>query len=281
MKKIFFAVLITWIAPNLNAQSTHSCCSSSSATKTFASLGNDARFLNAHDAPLPSNYVAMGRMITFPTPDSKGGRAYYVPAKKQTTNYILIFHEWWGLNDWIRKQADMYADSISNANIIAVDLYDGKVAGTSDSATRIMQAMDETRARNIIKGALNYMGRDANIVTVGWCFGGGWSMQGALMAGGNEKGCVMYYGMPEADLSKLKSLNSDVVFIFAKKDQWINDKVKKDFVENMKAAGKKITVYEYDADHAFANPSNPSHNKTAAVDAQKVTLAYFRKVFGS
>ncbi|HYV94850.1 MAG TPA: dienelactone hydrolase family protein [Chitinophagales bacterium] len=272
---ILFAIVFS----SPQKQESKDCCSS--APSAFASLANDQQFLNAHESPLPSNYVAMGRIITFPTPDGKTGSAYYVPAKMQTRNFIFVFHEWWGLNDWIKKQSDLYADSIPNANILAVDLFDGKVATNADDATKVMQAMDEARAKAIIKGALTFAGKDASIATVGWCFGGGWSMQGALLGGTQTIGCVMYYGLPESDMNKLKSLNSDVLFFWAKKDQWINEKVKNDFVSNMQSAGKKLSVHEYDADHAFANPSNPVYDKEAAGDAQKITLSYFRGVFGS
>lgn len=280
MNQILLSIILFAISfSSPQKQEPKHCCSS--ATAAFASLGNDEQFRNAHEAPLPSNYTAMGRMITFPTSDGKQGRAYFLPAKKQTKNFIFVFHEYWGLNDWIKKESDMFGDSVPNANIIALDLYDGKVTANSDSAVKIMQAMTEARAKAIISGAITFAGKDARIATVGWCFGGGWSMQGALLAGANEIGCVMYYGMPESDVNKLKALNSDVVFFWARKDQWINEKVKNDFVNNMQALGKKLSVHEYDADHAFANPSNPHYNKEATADAQKITLNYFRNVFGS
>lgn len=279
MKKILLLVILLSQMMNTKAQ-THACCSSQPSSPTFSSLASNVQFRNAHDSPLPLDYTAMGRIITFPTPDGKTGRAYYVPAKKQTKNFIFVFHEWWGLNDYIKKVADMYADSIPNANILALDLYDGKVAATADEAGKLTQTNDEARSKAIIKGALNFAGKDASIATVGWCWGGGWSLQAALLGGNQTKGCVMYYGTPESDVSKLKSLNSDVIFIWPNKDQWINEKMKNDFVKNMEAAGKKLTVHEYDADHAFANPSNPHYDKNASADAQKIVLSYLRKVFG-
>ncbi len=281
MKKILCLTVITAFSVKISAQATHSCCSPQSSVQAFASLAGNEQFRNAHEAPLPIAYAAMGKMISFPTADGKTGSAYLIPAKKTTSNYIFLFHEWWGLNDWMKKQADMFADSIPDANILAIDLYDGQVATTSEEAGKLVQSNDITRSKEIIDGALKYAGKDAKIATVGWCFGGGWSMQGALLAGNNEKGCVMYYGMPETDLNKLKALNSDVLFIWADKDQWINEKVKNDFVKNMGDAGKKLTVKEYDADHAFANPSNPHYNSEATSDAQKLTLNYLRKVLGS
>ena len=111
---------------------------------------------------------------------------------------------------------------------------------------------------------------------MGWCFGGGWSLQAALLGGKQTVGCVMYYGMPEKDVAKLKTLNSDVLGLFADQDKWINPEVVKQFEKDMAAAGKKVTVKEYPADHAFANPSNPKYNKELATDAHQKALAYLK-----
>jgi carboxymethylenebutenolidase len=135
----------------------------------------------------------------------------------------------------------------------------------------------EERIRAIIKGALDYAGSKAKVGTIGWCFGGGWSLQTALMAGKQTSACVMYYGMPETDVEKLKTINGPVLGIFAKKDGWINPEKVKEFEANMKLASKKLTLKMYDADHAFANPSNPKFDKEAAADAHKVAVAFLKK----
>jgi carboxymethylenebutenolidase len=109
---------------------------------------------------------------------------------------------------------------------------------------------------------------------MGWCFGGGWSLQAALLLQDKTKACVMFYGMPEKDTEKLKTLDTDVLVIHAKKDQWINDAVIDEFKKNMETAGKTITVKEFDADHAFANPSSPNYNDQAAQDARNAVKAY-------
>lgn len=44
----------------------------------------------------------------------------------------------------------------------------------------------------------------------------------------------------------------------------------------MKAAGKNLTVKNYDAEHGFANPSNSIFDKAATEDAYKNTLGFFR-----
>lgn len=273
--KLLLMALIT-LSTSAMAQQPKSCCQAPSATASFASLAGSNGFSGAHESPAALSYAAKGTMITFPTADGKTGSAYFIAAEGKSNKYIFVFQEWWGLNDYIKRQADLYADSLKGVNIMAIDLYDGKVTTNPEEAGKFMQAADDARIRSIITGAYSHIGKEAKVATVGWCFGGGWSMQAALIGGKQTKGCVMYYGMPETDVTKLKSLNSDAVFIFAKEDKWINESVKEEFVKNMKAAGKTLTVKEYDADHAFANPSNPHFNKDFAMDAQQITLRYFR-----
>jgi carboxymethylenebutenolidase len=102
-------------------------------------------------------------------------------------------------------------------------------------------------------------------------------MQASLFAGKQAAACVIYYGMPEEDLSRLKNLNCDVLNIWPTQDQWINKAVIDKFEANMKEAGKKVTTRPYEADHAFANPSNPKYSKEMAEDAWAATLAFFRE----
>ncbi|MCB0577136.1 MAG: dienelactone hydrolase family protein, partial [Saprospiraceae bacterium] len=37
------------------------------------------------------------------------------------------------------------------------------------------------------------------------------------------------------------------------------------------------TVYEYDADHAFANPSSPRYNEAAAKEAREKVASYLKE----
>lgn len=275
-KLILLPMTLMILTSTTMAQQQKSCCQAPSSTLAFASFAGQTAFTGAHESPLPLTYAGQGSMITYNTPDGKTGSAYLVPAAGNSRKYLFVFQEWWGLNDYIKRQADIYADSLKDVNVLAIDLYDGKVTSNPEEAGKLMQSVNDTRLRNIITGAFAYAGKDAKVGTVGWCFGGGWSMQAALMGGKQTKACIMYYGMPETDVAKLKNLNSDVIFMFAKKDQWINEDVKSAFIKNMQTAGKKLTVKEYDADHAFANPSNPHYNKEFAADAQQTAIRYLK-----
>ena len=251
------------------------CHDPGSATAQFASFSNDKAFRDAHPAPLPTTVTHDGDMIEFAVAGGPNGHAYLVKAHNVTNKYLMLFHEWWGLNEYIKNEAAMWSHELG-VNVIAVDLYDGKVAATVEEAGKLMQGCDAKRASAIIEGAAKYAGDAADFRTMGWCFGGGWSLQGALLLKEKAKACVMYYGMPEKDVEKLKTLSTDVVFIQPKQDKWITEEVVAEFRNNMAAAGKTLAVHAYDADHAFANPSSPRYNEQAAREAREVVKAYLK-----
>ena len=189
--------------------------------------------------------------------------------------YIFVIHEWWGLNDYIKQETEKLARDLG-INAIALDLYDNKVATTQDEAGKIMQSISKERAESIIKGAFAKVGQDAKVFTIGWCFGGGWSLQSTLIGGKQSAGCVMYYGQPEKNVDRLKTLNTDVLGIFGNLDQWPSPQVVDEFAANMEKAGKKLVLKRYEATHAFANPSNPKYDKAATEDAYKNVMAFLK-----
>ena len=278
MKKIHF-LLIALLAFQFSYAQTKSCCAPSS-TQEFAMLSKDESFVASHLSPLPFVLEGgKGKMISIKTAGAKAN-AYEVKAAKPTKNYLFVIHEWWGLNDYIKREAERLQKELGNLNVIAIDLYDGQIATDADSAGKIMSNIKDERAREIINGVIKYVGKDAKISTIGWCFGGGWSLQAALMCKTQAAGCVVYYGYPELNLDKLKSLNCSVLGLYAKNDDWINPELVARFEKAMKSAGKNLTVILYDAVHAFANPSNPKYNKEAATDAHARVLEYLSGVYG-
>lgn len=275
MKKIILPFLLL-ISITSFAQQKMSCCAAS-ATESFAQLASSKEFVLSHPLPLPFTYTSEnGNAITFKAADGTDAYGWEIKAKHPTNNYLFVIHEYWGLNDYIKKESETLWSDLGNVNVIALDLYDKKIATTREDAGKFMQAVTTERADAIINGALSYAGTNAKIYTIGWCFGGGWSLQASLLAGKQAAGCVMYYGMPEKDVDKLKNLHADVLGLFANKDQWINPKVVDDFVADMKKADKKLIVKRYEANHAFANPSNPAFDKAAKEDAYRNTIAFLK-----
>jgi len=234
-------------------------------------------FAALHPSPLvvnPENLL--GKMMTFDAADGKQANAYFIAAKKKTNKYLIVIQEWWGLNDNVKMESDKYYTDLGDVNVIAVDMYDGKVAATPDSAMKLMRGADMGRMTAIIQGAIKYAGSKASIYSVGWCFGGMWSLQTAILAGPQAKGTVMYYGRPETNMDKLKSIQCDIIGFFGNLDQSPSPAMVNDFEKNMKEAGKNLAVNRYEAGHGFANPSNPTYNAAAKADAYAKAIAFLK-----
>jgi len=181
------------------------------STPAFASLHITPKMVD------PSDLV--GTMISFDAADGNKANAYFIPAKKKSNKWLIVIQEWWGLNNQIKMEADQYFKDLGDMNVIAVDMYDGKVAATPDSAMKLMRGADMNRMTSIVQGAIKHAGAKASIYSVGWCFGGMWSLQTAILAGPQAKGSVMYYGRPETNMEKLKSIQCDIIGFFGNKDQ--------------------------------------------------------------
>lgn len=272
LQLIFFLVLAISLA---HAQDKASCCQ---VNVSFTSLASDKQFRDAHQTPDAFTLKdAKGKMIKFKTKSGNEANAYFVESKRKSNKYIFVFHEWWGLNDHIKREADELNEKLGDVNVIALDLYDGKVASTREDAAKYMQSVNKDRAVEIVQGAIGFAGKDAEIGTIGWCFGGGWSLQASILAGKQGKACVMYYGIIENTPETFKELNAPVLGIFAEKDGWVTPEVYGNLEKNLKAAGKKVTVKSFNADHAFANPSNPNYDKQATKEAKELTIKFFKE----
>jgi carboxymethylenebutenolidase len=252
-----------------------SCCSG------MAQFVDDPAFTAAHIAPVAIHFKAKeGKMVSFATSGAEG-HGFLVPANKGNSAAVLMFHEWWGLNDNIKSEAERLHNEIGAA-VLAVDLYDGKVTADPSEAGKLMQGMDQKRGVALVHGAIDALenGKLAHakgLGTIGWCFGGGWSHRAAIEGGPVVKACVIYYGMPSTDQADLARLKAPVLMFWGTKDGFINAKVVSDFEAAMKKAGKPLTTHAFDAVHAFANPSNPKYDKAAATTSHAETLAFFRK----
>jgi carboxymethylenebutenolidase len=254
-------------------------CHASSNDDGMAAFASNPAFIALHAAPLPFHYTAQGENISIPAADGVEAKAYLIKSKKKSNKWLFVYQEWWGLNDYIRRQSDVfYNDLLGDVNVLALDMYDGKSTSEPKEAGQLMQGVVETRLENIVKAGIQYAGAKASIASVGWCFGGGWSLKSALITGKQNIGCVMYYGMPVKDVEKLKTLNSDVLGLFAT-ENFISKTVIEEFATNMKTAGKELNYTIFDAVHGFANPSNPKYDEAKAKEAYSMAITYLKGKF--
>lgn len=277
MKYLVSALFFVMIFHNQIIGQDKTCCGTEKDI-SFTKFADDKNFRDQHQIPVAFTLKdQLGKMIIYKTEDGKDANAYLIKSKNESNKWIFVFHEWWGLNDHIKRESDELKTKLGDVNILAIDLYDGRVAENREDAAKLMQSVDEKRAINIIKGAIDLVGSEALVGTIGWCFGGGWSLNASIMLKQQGSACVIYYGIIENTPETFKELKAPVLGIFAEKDGWINPEVYGNLEKNIKLAGKEITIKSFNADHAFANPSNAMFDEAATKEAKKLTLEFFKK----
>ena len=224
------------------------------------------------DAPKPT-----GESISLPV---QGGQAnaYVARPKQRAKGGILLLHEYWGLNDWVKSMADRLANDGYLA--LAVDLYKGQVATDPKQAQALMAGKDEQWGAAVETAGLSWLKSNAGgakLATLGWCMGGGESLKASLANPKDVGATVIFYGFPITEVEKLKTLRGPVLGIWANKDGWITPDKVKAFDQALTQAGVKHEFHAYDADHAFANPSGGRYNGAAAKDAWQKTQAFLTK----
>ncbi len=213
--------------------------------------------------------------------DGRTVKAARATPQGQAKGSILLVHEWWGLNNQIKSVASEFANQGYTA--LAVDLYHGKVADTRDGARNLMQSVDSNVATETLNIWVKRLREDsragAKLATIGWCFGGGWSLNASLAA--PVDATVVYYGRVNKTAEELSVLKGPVLGHFATQDKWINKQMVSGFESAMDAAGNSYTSYWYDAQHAFANPTSARYDAEDAALAWQRTLDFLKRHLGS
>lgn len=220
------------------------------------------------NAPAPT-----GEMIEL---DGTGAYLSLPPGAKTPVPAVVVIHEWWGLNGHIKHWADRLAADGYAA--LAVDLYGTKVATTPDEAMALMKSVDNEAARKTLGAAHRFLAEDPRIAAnkrgvIGWCFGGGWSLQHALSTPDLDA-AVVYYGRLVDDPQALSSISAPVLGVFGNLDEGIPPASVDAFEGAMKEAGRPLKVLRFDAPHAFANPSSKRYREEAAASAWTEVRAF-------
>lgn len=225
-----------------------------------------------------SAFAADTKTVSYKSGDETVQGVLYTPAGKGPFPALVVIHEWWGLNDWVKDQASRLADEGYVA--LAIDLYRGRVATTPDMAHEIMRGVPEDRAKRDLHAAVEFLASQPNVKkdrigSIGWCMGGGYSLDVALQEP-HLAAAVINYGHLATDPNALMKINAPILGLFGGQDQGITPGDVKKFEQQMKQEGKKIDVVIYpDAGHAFENPNNKGGYRAAdAADAWKRTVNF-------
>jgi carboxymethylenebutenolidase len=242
---------------------------------------------HAHDAPAPSPVAEQPPKVPLLEQDLAYGEAQrrnlvgFLAMPRDAAEPlpgIIVIHEWWGLNDNIKAATRRLAAEGYVA--LAVDLYAGKIAATPEEAQALMAALvaepDAVRAN--LRQAYEYLEKYAfapRIASIGWCLGGGWSLQTALLFPRELDAMVMYYGQLVDVDSELVTLEVPLLGFFGGLDKSIPSQSVRDFRNRLRALGKEAQMVIYpEADHAFANPSGGNYNEKAATESWSETVKF-------
>jgi carboxymethylenebutenolidase len=225
-----------------------------------------------------SSFAATGKSVSYKSGDETVQGMLYTPSGKGPFPGIIVIHEYWGLNDWVKEQASKLADQGYEA--LAVDLYRGKVATTPDEAHELMRGVPEDRATRDLHAAFEFLKSQSNvkkdrIASIGWCMGGGYSLDVALQEP-TLTAAVINYGHLAVDADSLKKINASILGIFGGQDRGIPVEDVKKFEQTLKELGKKVEIVIYpNAGHAFENPNNKAgYRADDAADAWKRTVKF-------
>jgi carboxymethylenebutenolidase len=229
-------------------------------------------------------FAASSKNVSYKSGDETVQAVIYTPEGKGPFPGIVVIHEWWGLNDWVKEQASKLSDQGYVA--LAIDLYRGKVATTPDEAHEIMRGVPEDRALRDLHAAVEFLKAQSNvkkdrIASIGWCMGGGYSLDVALQEP-TLTTAVINYGHWASDSESVTKIKASILGLFGGQDRGIPvDDVRK-FEQALKQQGNKVEIVIYpDAGHAFENPNNKTgYRADDAADAWKRTVKFLADTLG-
>lgn len=220
--------------------------------------------------------------VSFKSGTEEASALLVTPEGKGPFPGVVVIHEWWGLDAWVKDQARALAKEGYLA--LAVDLYKGKVTSKESEAHQLMMGLPPDRAQRDLKAAFAYLQsrpdvkRD-RIGAIGWCMGGRYTLALAVEAPALAA-AVAYYGSPPTDEAAIAKIQAPVLGNFGAEDKGPAPEQVKAFEAAMKKAGKSADLKVYEgAGHAFANVNNPwgGYREAAAKDAWARTTAFLAK----
>ncbi len=225
-----------------------------------------------------SVFAAESKTVSYKSGDDTVQGLLYAPAGKGPFPALIVVHEWWGLNDWVKDQASKLADQGYVA--LAVDLYRGKVAENPDMAHELSRGLAQDRAKRDLHAAFEFLAAQPSVKkdrigAIGWCMGGGYSLDVALQEP-TLAADVINYGRLATDPEALKKINAPILGNFGAQDHGIPPEDVHKFEQALKQLGKTVDVKIYDdAGHAFENSNNKSGYREAdAADAWQRTVNF-------
>jgi carboxymethylenebutenolidase len=222
--------------------------------------------------------------VTFPSGDSTAQGLLYLPQGADPHPAVIVIHEWWGLNDWIKQEAAGYA--AKGYVVLAVDLYRGQVATNADLAHELMRGLPQDQGVRDLTSAFTYLERRKDVKrnrigAVGWCMGGGFALELAIAAP-SLRAVAINYGALATGKKDLAKIHAAVLGNFGGQDHGITPDSVHAFEATMQSLGKPVDAKIYpQAGHAFENPNNATGYRPGdAADALARVDSFFAEKLG-
>ncbi len=237
-----------------------------------------------------------GAIVTKEVPYSLDGTSFkgflaWDGSMKGTRPGILVFHEWWGLNDFARTQAKKLAEMGYIA--FAPDMYgNGDTAMNQAMAAKMASEVRGTprmreRARLALKMLLSQPAVDsAKIAAIGFCFGGTAALELAYTGVGINGVVTFHAGLTSPAEGELKGSRTRFLILHGADDPYAPADTINRFQEAMRQAGVDWRMVCFgNAVHGFMNPANGTdnsrgvaYNPSAAAHAWEYMELFFREV---
>ena len=200
----------------------------------------------------------------------------YLAAPERGGPGVLVLHAWWGLKPFFKQICDRLADEGFTA--LAPDLRKGVVAETIEAAKELMEKSDNQFIGDVVMSAKDYLlsqSAGEKIGVVGFSMGAAWSLVVASYDPDKIAATVLFYGIGDADFSKLKS---KVLGHFSDNDEWEPMEGVRWMEQSLKDAGVDATLHIYpDVAHWFVEEDRPEYDSAAASLAWDRTFEFLKK----
>ena len=190
---------------------------------TILSANNDVNSQSGLQNRSINYFDGSSGYLVYPTTTTDNNITDTIEQQQQKLPAVVMIHEWWGLNDNIKDMANELARE--GYVVLAADLYNGEVATEPNRARELSSSVRENPEQAIsnLQSAVQYLAslpnvNSSRIASLGWCFGGGQSLQLALNSEQNPLAAtVIYYGNLVNHTNELSKIKWPVLGIFGER----------------------------------------------------------------
>lgn len=187
---------------------------------------------------------------------------------------VLVLHAWWGLTPFFKQICNRLAEQGYTA--LAPDLYQGRIAGSSDEAKALSGSLDQKFAEEAVRAAKAHLASltGGKLAVIGFSMGAAWAI--VLTASEPDLAAtVLFYGTYIVDFSQARA---KVLGHFAETDEWEPLEGVRELEAALKFAGLDVSFHIYpETSHWFAEEDRPEYNHASTQLAWERTFEFLRR----